>query len=92
MNNLEKELRIVSSQKYNGKTLEERTKIAKENLERREILNSISFCTKKEMKFASNLLNEYLKGAKSNPKITRRIHREIFWFRLTEWVKSINWA
>lgn len=69
----------------------EKKLIAKE-LERREILNSLNDCLKEERKFASNLLNEYLKGAKPNPKITRRIHRAILWFRLTEWIKSINWA
>lgn len=62
MDNLEREIKIISAQKQNqGKSEKELTSIAKENLERREILNSLAFCIDdKEKDFASTLLNKYL--------------------------------
>ena len=62
MDNLEREIKIVSTQKQNqGKPPEEIRNIAKDNLERREILGSLTFCIDdKEKEFASNLLNKYL--------------------------------
>ena len=61
MDNLEREIKIVSSQKQNkGKSLEECTSIAKENLERREILNSLTGCLPSELEWAKGLLENYL--------------------------------
>jgi len=62
LDNLEREIKIVSTQKQNqGKPPEEIRNIAKDNLERREILGSLTFCIDdKEKEFASNLLNKYL--------------------------------
>jgi hypothetical protein len=61
MDNLEREIKIISTQKQNkDKSPEEILSIAKSNLERREILGSLTFCLEEEKEFASTLLNKYL--------------------------------
>jgi len=62
MNNLEKEAKKLSHlTQYKDKSQEELLSIAKESLEKKEILGSLTFCIDdKEREFASTLLNKYL--------------------------------
>jgi uncharacterized C2H2 Zn-finger protein len=61
MTNIEKEVRRLRNLTQNkNKNEEELIIIAKESLERQEILGSLTFCLDSEKKFATELLNKYL--------------------------------
>ena len=61
MNNIDKEVNKIKNLKQNqGKTQEELSSLAKDNLEKQEILSSLTFCLEEEKEFASNLLKKYL--------------------------------
>jgi hypothetical protein len=62
MENLEKRIKEIKGRKQNqGKSEEEILALAKESLEKEEILGSLTFCRDDEEKaFASNLLKKYL--------------------------------
>jgi len=61
MDELEKLItRLMSLKQNKGKTREDIEPQAKEILERKEILGSLSFCLEEEKKFAANLLEKYL--------------------------------
>jgi len=63
MDNLEREVKKIRNLKQNqGKSEEELNSLAKESLEKNEILSSLKFCiSDEERKFALNLLENYLK-------------------------------
>jgi len=61
MNHLDREVRRIRNLTQNkNKTEEELLIIAKESMERQEILSSLTFCLEDEKKFATELLNKYL--------------------------------
>lgn len=62
MDNLEREIKKIKNLKQNqGKSDEELTSLAKDNLEKQEIISSLKFCsTDKEREFALDLLWKYL--------------------------------
>jgi uncharacterized C2H2 Zn-finger protein len=62
MDNLEREIKKIKNLKQNqGKSEEELTSLAKDNLEKQEIISSLKFCsTDKEREFALDLLGKYL--------------------------------
>ena len=62
MNSLEREIKKIKNLRQNqGKSEEELTSLAKTNLEKQEIISSLTFCTDdEERKYATNLLENYL--------------------------------
>ena len=62
MENIDREINRIKNLKQNkSKTQEELSTLAKDNLQKQEILDSLTFCINdEEKKFASNLLQNYL--------------------------------
>jgi hypothetical protein len=61
MDNIEKEAKRLSHlTQFSDKPKEELLILAKESLEKKEILGSLTFCLETEKEFASNLLGKYL--------------------------------
>jgi len=61
MDNLEKAVNQIRHLTQNaGKTEDELRQVAQQKIERKEILDSLTFCLSEERKFATELLNKYL--------------------------------
>jgi len=78
MDSLQREIKKLKNLKqYRGKSKEELASLAKANLEKQDIIGSLTFCINdEEKKFASNLLEKYLEDSsleKTAEKDTLRI-------------------